>query len=87
MSTDRRALLRTVPDHLILFELAGILIAARFGAEIAAVLSDEAFFDLDAPIRRIAMPDVPSPHSPVLLEAVLPGVEQIAAAAAKLPIR
>lgn len=59
-------------------------LTAGFGAEIAAVLSDEAFFDLDAPIRRIAMPDVPSPHSPVLLEAVLPGVEQIAAALTEL---
>jgi 2-oxoisovalerate dehydrogenase E1 component len=55
-------------------------LTAGFGAEIAAVISDEAFFDLDAPIRRITMPDIPSPHSPVLLNAVLPGVAQIAAA-------
>ena len=52
---------------------------AGFGAEIAAVLAKEAFFDLDAPIERLAMPDVPSPHSPVLLEAVLPNVDLIAA--------
>jgi 2-oxoisovalerate dehydrogenase E1 component len=50
---------------------------AGFGAEIAAVIAKEAFFDLDAPIERLAMPDVPSPHSPVLLEAVLPNVELI----------
>jgi 2-oxoisovalerate dehydrogenase E1 component len=55
-------------------------LTAGFGAEIAAVLAREAFFDLDAPIERLAMPDVPSPHSPVLLEAVLPGVAGIAAA-------
>jgi len=55
-------------------------ITAGFGAEIAAVLAKEAFFDLDAPIERLAMPDVPSPHSPVLLEAVLPNVDRIAAA-------
>jgi 2-oxoisovalerate dehydrogenase E1 component len=54
-------------------------ITAGFGAEIAAVLAKEAFFDLDAPIERLAMPDVPSPHSPVLLEAVLPNVDLIAA--------
>jgi 2-oxoisovalerate dehydrogenase E1 component len=53
---------------------------AGFGAEIAAVLAREAFFDLDAPIERLTMPDVPSPHSPVLLEAVLPGVDGIARA-------
>jgi 2-oxoisovalerate dehydrogenase E1 component len=51
---------------------------AGFGAEIAAVLAKEAFFDLDAPIERLAMPDVPSPHSPVLLDAVLPSVDKIA---------
>jgi 2-oxoisovalerate dehydrogenase E1 component len=50
---------------------------AGFGAEIAAVLAKEAFFDLDAPIERLAMPDVPSPHNPALLDAVLPSVETI----------
>ena len=50
---------------------------AGFGAEIAAVIAKEAFFDLDAPIERLAMPDIPSPHSPVLLEEVLPSVESI----------
>jgi len=55
-------------------------ITAGFGAEISATLAVEAFFDLDAPPRRLAMPDVPSPHSPVLLEAVVPAVEEIAEA-------
>ena len=53
-------------------------LTAGFGAEIAAILAKEAFFDLDAPIERLAMPDVPSPHSPVLLDAVLPSVDTIA---------
>ena len=53
---------------------------AGFGAEIAAVIAKQAFFDLDAPIERLAMPDVPSPHSPVLLDEVLPNVETIARA-------
>jgi 2-oxoisovalerate dehydrogenase E1 component len=59
-------------------------LTAGFGAEIAAVLAREAFYDLDAPIERLAMPDVPSPHSPVLLEAVVPAVPQIARVAAAL---
>jgi 2-oxoisovalerate dehydrogenase E1 component len=53
---------------------------AGFGAEIVAVLAKDAFFDLDAPLERLAMPDVPSPHSPVLLDAVVPSVAKLAAA-------
>lgn len=55
-------------------------LTAGFGAEIAATLVQEAFFHLDAPIERLAMPDTPSPHSPVLLEAALPSVHGIAEA-------
>ena len=55
-------------------------ITVGFGAEIAATLAELAFFDLDAPIERLAMPDIPSPHSPLLLEAVVPGVGDIVAA-------
>jgi 2-oxoisovalerate dehydrogenase E1 component len=52
-------------------------LTAGFGAEIAAVLAREVFFELDAPIERLTMPDVPSPHSPLLLDAVVPGVAGI----------
>ncbi|HVS78156.1 MAG TPA: transketolase C-terminal domain-containing protein [Steroidobacteraceae bacterium] len=52
-------------------------LTAGFGAEIAARVAKEAFFSLDAPIERLAMPDIPSPHSPLLLEAAVPGVESI----------
>ena len=48
-----------------------------FGAEIAAVVADEAFLDLDAPVERVTMPDIPSPHHPKLLEAAVPSVEDI----------
>lgn len=52
---------------------------AGFGAEIAAVVAEEAFFSLDAPIRRFAIPDVPVPHNFGLMDAVVPGVDSIAA--------
>jgi 2-oxoisovalerate dehydrogenase E1 component len=54
-------------------------ITAGFGAEIAATLAKEAFWHLDAPVDRIAVEDVPMPYHPVLLDAVLPTVERIAA--------
>ena len=50
-----------------------------FGAEIAAVVADEAFLDLDAPVARVTMPDIPSPHHPTLLEFALPSVARIRA--------
>ncbi len=59
-------------------------LTAGFGAEIAACLAKEAFFSLDAPIERLAMPDIPSPHSPLLLEAAVPGVESITQAIQQL---
>ncbi len=55
-----------------------------FGAEVASVVSDEAFFDLDAPVRREAMADVASPHHPDLLEAAIPSVDRIADSMRKL---
>jgi 2-oxoisovalerate dehydrogenase E1 component len=50
-----------------------------FGAEIAAVVADQAFLELDAPVARLTMPDIPSPHHPELMEWALPSVERIAA--------
>jgi len=52
-------------------------LTAGFGAEVAAVLAKECFFNLDAPIERLTMPDIPSPHNPLLLEAVVPSVARI----------
>jgi 2-oxoisovalerate dehydrogenase E1 component len=50
-----------------------------FGAEIAAVVADEAFLDLDAPVARVTMPDIPSPHHPRLLDWAVPSVADIRA--------
>jgi len=55
------------------------LMSAGFGAEIAAVVAQECFLDLDAPVSRLAMPDIPSPHNPALMEWALPSVEGIRA--------
>lgn len=51
---------------------------AGFGAEIAARVADEVFLDLDAPVSRLTMPDIPSPHNAVLLERAVPSVALIA---------
>ena len=54
-------------------------VTAGFGAEVAATVAQEAFFNLDAPIHRLAMPDVPVPHNFDLMDAVVPTVDSIAA--------
>ncbi len=54
-------------------------LTAGFGAEIAAVVAEEAFLSLDAPISRLAIPDVSTPYNVGLMNAVLPSVEGIAA--------
>ena len=53
---------------------------AGFGAEVAAVVAQEAFLNLDAPIRRMAIPDIPTPYNVALMNAILPQVDAIAAA-------
>jgi pyruvate/2-oxoglutarate/acetoin dehydrogenase E1 component len=47
------------------------------GAQVAALIADRAFEDLDGPVRRLATPDVPIPFSPTLEQAVLPSVATI----------
>lgn len=47
------------------------------GAEIAALLSDELFDYLDAPILRVAGPDTPVPYSPPLEEFYMPNEDDI----------
>lgn len=47
------------------------------GAEIAAVLAEEAIEYLDGPIYRIGAKNVPIPYSPILENDVLPNVEDI----------
>jgi 2-oxoisovalerate dehydrogenase E1 component len=54
-------------------------LTAGFGAEVAATVAQEGFFNLDAPIQRLAIPDVPVPHNFELMDAVVPTVEAIAA--------
>ena len=45
------------------------------GAEIAATISDGAFDWLDAPVRRVAMAEVPMPYAKSLETAALPSVD------------
>lgn len=48
-----------------------------FGGEIAARIADKAFEYLDAPIKRVAAYDSPTPFAPTLEKAVLPNAEKL----------
>jgi 2-oxoisovalerate dehydrogenase E1 component beta subunit len=50
------------------------------GAELSAVIMEERFEQLDAPVRRLTYPDTHCPFSHVLEQADLPGTDEIVAA-------
>jgi len=52
--------------------------------ELAALIAEKAFEDLDGPIIRVTAPDTPVPFSPPLEEYFLPNAQKLAAAARKL---
>ncbi len=58
-----------------------------FGAELAALVTEEAFDDLDAPVARVGMRDVPMPYNDNLERAVIPGAADIVAAVKKVLYR
>lgn len=60
------------------------LLTGGFGAEVAARLADAAFPWLDAPIRRVAYPDRPSPFAKVLERELLPDTDKVVAAVREL---
>jgi 2-oxoisovalerate dehydrogenase E1 component beta subunit len=81
---DREAILKSVrkTSKVLIVDEANQTCAA--GAEVAALIAQEAFEDLDGPVTRIATPDVPIPFSPPLEQAVLPSVDRVKEAAREL---
>jgi pyruvate/2-oxoglutarate/acetoin dehydrogenase E1 component len=76
---DREAVLESVRKCSKVLVLHEDTRTGGFGAEIAATIAEEAFEDLDAPVKRIAAPDTPVPFSPPLEKAFIPQVEDVAA--------
>jgi acetoin:2,6-dichlorophenolindophenol oxidoreductase subunit beta len=48
-----------------------------WAAEIAALVAEEAFFHLDAPVKRVSAPDTPAPFAPVMEEFYVPSEERV----------
>jgi pyruvate/2-oxoglutarate/acetoin dehydrogenase E1 component len=54
------------------------------GGELAAIIAEEAFEYLDAPVMRLASADTPVPYAPRLEAAFLPNTEKVVAAVKRL---
>ena len=81
---DRKAILESVRKTSRALIVHEAVRTGGFGAEVAAIISEEAFDVLDAPPARLTAPDTPVPYSPPLEKAFRPDAEKIAARARKL---
>jgi 2-oxoisovalerate dehydrogenase E1 component beta subunit len=81
---DEEAILASVrrTSKVLILDEANATCAA--GAQVASLVADRGFEDLDGPVRRVATPDVPIPFSPPLEQAVLPSVDRVREAAREL---
>jgi pyruvate/2-oxoglutarate/acetoin dehydrogenase E1 component len=81
---DRDAILDSVKrcSKVVIVDEANMTCAA--GAQVAALIAEHGFEDLDGPVVRVATPDVPIPFSPPLEQSVLPGVERVREACREL---
>ena len=79
MPWDRKAVLESVEKTSKVIVLHEDTRTGGFGGEIAATIAEEAFEQLDAPVRRITAPDTPVPFAPTLEKAFLPQVDDVVA--------
>jgi pyruvate dehydrogenase E1 component beta subunit len=73
---DTTSVLASVSEtaHLVIVEENPRL--CGWGAELASIVAEECFYDLDGPIVRVTTPHVPLPAADALEDSVLPSVER-----------
>jgi 2-oxoisovalerate dehydrogenase E1 component beta subunit len=81
---DREAVLATVSKTSRALLLHEATLTGGIGGELAAIIAEDAFEYLDAPVMRVASVDSPVPYSPPLEAAFLPNVEKVVGAAKRL---
>ena len=74
---DTQTILREVAKTGRLFTVEENPRLCGWGAEIASIVADECFWNLDAPIVRITTPHVPLPSADLLEDNAIPSVERI----------
>jgi pyruvate/2-oxoglutarate/acetoin dehydrogenase E1 component len=81
---DRDAVLTTVAKTSRALLLHEATLTGGIGGELAAIISQDAFGYLDAPVMRVASVDAPVPYAPPLEAAFLPSVDKVVAEAKRL---
>jgi 2-oxoisovalerate dehydrogenase E1 component beta subunit len=81
---DREAILSSVRKTSKVVVLHEATRSCGVGAEVAALIAEEAFEDLDGPVVRVTAPDTPIPFSPPLERAVLPQLDDVKEACREL---
>lgn len=74
---DKVAILRSVEKTGRLVILHEACKTGGFGAEVAALVAEEGFDFLDAPIKRVAAPDIPVPYTTPLERFYIPNEENL----------
>ncbi len=82
---DKETILKSVKKTSKVLIVHEDTLTAGFGAEISAIIADEAFEYLDAPVKRVSGLDIPGiPYAPTLEDAALPQTNWIAKALEEL---
>jgi pyruvate/2-oxoglutarate/acetoin dehydrogenase E1 component len=81
---DRETILQSIKKTHRLLVVDEDYLSYGMTAEIAAIAAEEGLYDLDAPVKRLAIPDVPIPYSRPLEQFVLPNADKIFHEAIKL---
>jgi 2-oxoisovalerate dehydrogenase E1 component beta subunit len=81
---DRDAILTSVAKTSRVLLLHEARLTGGIGGELAAIIAEDAFEYLDAPVMRVASADTPVPYAPALEAAFLPNAERVVAAVKRL---
>jgi pyruvate/2-oxoglutarate/acetoin dehydrogenase E1 component len=81
---DKDAILSTVKKTSRAMILHEASLTGGIGGEISAIIGEEAFEWLDAPVIRLASIDAPVPFAPQMEDYFLPSIDDVVAAARRL---
>ena len=84
MPLDKDAILKSVAKTRRAIVLDEGAIIGGVSAEITAMIQENLFSDLKGPVVRVAAQPIPPPHSPPLVDAMVPDVNQVVDAVMRL---